>query len=118
MAYEKRTWVSGVTKCSAENFNHMEDGIETAQKGVDELNTNLPFQNTKVYTGTGANYIEIRISDYSNTVGKILVTAQNGDWTAFNAIPFGVVWMVDHYIVFFDRAIPSGQAIRINSVWL
>lgn len=41
MAYEKRTWVSGVTKCSAENFNHMEDGIETAQKGVDELNTNL-----------------------------------------------------------------------------
>lgn len=40
MAYEKRTWVSGVTKCSAENFNHMEDGIETAQKGVDELNTN------------------------------------------------------------------------------
>ena len=41
MAYEKRTWVSGVTKCSAENFNHMEDGIETAQKGVDELNTNI-----------------------------------------------------------------------------
>lgn len=41
MAYEKRTWVSGVTKCSAENFNHMEDGIETAQKGVDELNTKI-----------------------------------------------------------------------------
>lgn len=41
MAYEKRTWVSGVTKCSADNFNHMEDGIETAQKGVDELNTNI-----------------------------------------------------------------------------
>lgn len=39
MAYEKRTWVSGVTKCSAENFNHMEDGIAAAQNGVDELNT-------------------------------------------------------------------------------
>ena len=44
MAYEKRTWVSGVTKCSAENFNHMEDGIETAQKGVDELNTNYSYE--------------------------------------------------------------------------
>lgn len=44
MAYEKRTWVSGVTKCSAENFNHMEDGIETAQKGVDELNTNCSYE--------------------------------------------------------------------------
>ena len=45
MAYEKRTWVPGVTKCSAENFNHMEDGIETAQKGVDELNTNMKVLN-------------------------------------------------------------------------
>lgn len=44
MAYEKRTWVSGVTKCSADNFNHMEDGIETAQKGVDELNTNSSYE--------------------------------------------------------------------------
>ncbi len=49
MAYEKRTWVSGVTKCSAENFNHMEDGIETAQKGVDELNTNSIESNQMAY---------------------------------------------------------------------
>lgn len=48
MAYEKRTWVPGVTKCSAENFNHMEDGIETAQKGVDELNTNLLLRNITI----------------------------------------------------------------------
>lgn len=49
MAYEKRTWVPGVTKCSAENFNHMEDGIETAQKGVDELNTNSSGYNQMAY---------------------------------------------------------------------
>lgn len=50
MAYEKRTWVSGSTKCSAENFNHMEDGIETAQKGVDELNTKIKW--TNIYSGS------------------------------------------------------------------
>lgn len=55
MAYEKRTWVSGVTKCSAENFNHMEDGIETAQKGVDELNTNSIGYNQMAYV-TFASY--------------------------------------------------------------
>lgn len=41
MAYEKRTWVSGTTPCSAENFNHMEDGIAAANEGVDKLNTDL-----------------------------------------------------------------------------
>ena len=56
MAYEKRTWVSGVTKCSAENFNHMEDGIETAQKGVDELNTKLP-----IYSGLGTFDLSVKI---------------------------------------------------------
>lgn len=52
MAYEKQTWVSGVTKCSAENFNHMEDGIETAQKGVDELNTKLNNKYSRILIGS------------------------------------------------------------------
>ena len=56
MAYEKRTWVSGVTKCSAENFNHMEDGIETTQKGVDELNTNLLLKNISI--GKIINFVQ------------------------------------------------------------
>ena len=52
MAYEKRKWVSGVTKCSAENFNHMEDGIEMAQKGVDELNTKLNNKYGRILIGS------------------------------------------------------------------
>ena len=39
MAYEKRTWVSGTTPLSAENMNHMEEGIAAANEGVDKLNT-------------------------------------------------------------------------------
>ena len=44
MAYEKRTWVSGTTPLSAENMNHMEEGIAAANEGVDKLNTD----NTKI----------------------------------------------------------------------
>ena len=71
MAYEKRTWVSGVTKCSAENFNHMEDGIETAQKGVDELNTKLDR------TGTYASNIYLQIE--GGYTGSILIPLTNAD---------------------------------------
>ena len=41
MAYEKRTWVSGTTPLSAENMNHMEEGIAAANEGVDKLNTDI-----------------------------------------------------------------------------
>ena len=41
MAYEKRTWVSGTTPLSAENMNHMEEGIAAANEGVDKLNTDF-----------------------------------------------------------------------------
>ena len=39
MAYEKITWVSGTTPLSAENMNHMEEGIAASNEGVDKLNT-------------------------------------------------------------------------------
>lgn len=71
MAYEKRTWVPGVTKCSAENFNHMEDGIETAQKGVDELNTNISIEEKQLaivapnVDGTHAYATEIKKKIYA-----------------------------------------------------
>lgn len=35
MAYEKINWVSGETKLSADNFNHMEDGIAAAVPTVE-----------------------------------------------------------------------------------
>ena len=47
MAYEKRTWVSGNTPLSAENMNHMEEGIAAANEGVDKLNTDKSVTITK-----------------------------------------------------------------------
>lgn len=41
MAYTKKTWVSGETPCSSENFNHMEQGIADAHNKLDELNTKI-----------------------------------------------------------------------------
>lgn len=90
MAYEKRTWVPGVTKCSAENFNHMEDGIETAQKGVDELNTNLLLKNITMgkfinFAQTPRTLLESTGSN-SSPIGSIVVdlscfSADNSDTT-------------------------------------
>ena len=76
MAYEKRTWVSGVTKCSAENFNHMEDGIETAQKGVDELNTKL----TNGFVG-GASSGTTNINIDSSNSNYLIVVCTGDDFS-------------------------------------
>ena len=38
MAYEKKTWVKGSTPLSAENFNHIEQGISDAHTGLETLN--------------------------------------------------------------------------------
>lgn len=47
MAYTKKTWVSGETPCSSENFNHMEQGIADAHNKLDELNTKINAKTTK-----------------------------------------------------------------------
>lgn len=89
MAYEKQTWVSGVTKCSAENFNHMEDGIETAQKGVDELNTNMFKVFAPIYNGSVLQVaIKPGIYTYndgttdkpSNAVAGMVIVKEAGNW--------------------------------------
>lgn len=78
MDYEKRTWVPGVTKCSAENFNHMEDGIETAQKGVDELNTNIHTVDLAVSPNIGVNvYDAFTIPALKIAVVSLMIPAAN-----------------------------------------
>lgn len=71
MAYEKRTWVSGVTKCSAENFNHMENGIEMAQKGVDELNTKI--------NNTGESVASVLFGVQDHWVISTMIPLENAD---------------------------------------
>ena len=41
MAYIKKTWVKGNTPLSAENFNHMEQGIADAHKEITQLNSDM-----------------------------------------------------------------------------
>ena len=41
MAYTKKTWVKGSTPLSAENFNHMEQGIADAHTEITQLNSEL-----------------------------------------------------------------------------
>lgn len=45
MAYTKKTWVKGNTPLSAENFNHMEQGIADAHSSIAQLNSD------KTWTG-------------------------------------------------------------------
>lgn len=41
MAYTKKTWVKGSTPLSAENFNHMEQGIADAHSSIAQLNSDM-----------------------------------------------------------------------------
>lgn len=42
MAYEKQTWVDGVTPLDAVHLNHMEDGIAEADKAIGQLTEKIP----------------------------------------------------------------------------
>ena len=41
MAYTKKTWVSGETPLSAENMNHIEQGVADAHNDISSLNTKI-----------------------------------------------------------------------------
>lgn len=41
MAYTKKTWVSGETPLSAENMNHIEQGVADAHNDISSLNTKV-----------------------------------------------------------------------------
>ena len=43
MAYTKKTWVKGNTPLSAENFNHMEQGIADAHTDIAQLNSDKAY---------------------------------------------------------------------------
>lgn len=42
MAYEKQTWVDGVTPLDAEHLNHMEEGISQASAKTEEMEEKIP----------------------------------------------------------------------------
>ena len=61
MAYTKKTWVKGSTPLSAENFNHMEQGIADAHTEITQLNSDM----------SGFRFTWIRLSGTSNSDGII-----------------------------------------------
>lgn len=57
MAYTKKDWVSGETPLSAENMNHMEQGIADAHSDINSLNTKIALKSTTFAVNTGSAII-------------------------------------------------------------
>ena len=55
MAYTKKTWVKGNTPLSAENFNHMEQGIADAHSDIAQLNSDKENKSNKIFKNNGAS---------------------------------------------------------------
>ena len=54
MAYTKKTWVKGSTPLSAENFNHMEQGIADAHSSIAQLNSDMERTKNIVFQSCGS----------------------------------------------------------------
>lgn len=54
MAYTKKTWVKGSTPLSAENFNHMEQGIADAHTDIKQLNSDMERTKNIVFQSCGS----------------------------------------------------------------
>lgn len=67
MAYTKKTWVKGNTPLSAENFNHMEQGIADAHTDIAQLNSDI----------AGLQFDVIHLSGTTDEYGQIWVGAPN-----------------------------------------
>ena len=50
MAYTKKTWVKGSTPLSAENFNHMEQGIADAHTEITQLNSDYRYNHNRNFS--------------------------------------------------------------------
>lgn len=111
MAYTKKTWVSGETPCSSENFNHMEQGIADAHNKLDELNTKIVIENKVVTIDAGTDYSYI-----SYKTGYVL--------SAIHGITFkgvyttGIADTGSNYAVFFNTEPVSTADITLSLTWV
>jgi hypothetical protein len=86
MAYTKKTWVKGNTPLSAENFNHMEQGIADAHTDIAQLNSELlhysqiNFSNLEIQPNTD-KFIGIDIpSGYTLVSALASITGEYHSW--------------------------------------
>nr|DAY47652.1 MAG TPA: hypothetical protein [Caudoviricetes sp.] len=126
MAYTKKTWVKGSTPLSAENFNHMEQGIDDAHSSIAQLNSERAFL-SKVFSGTSnkmiywqrcqseiAKALGMQISDINNE--KLYIAACNGDWNAYQGLVTGAALQWDNTNLNINIGLSSDTngVVRIN----
>lgn len=126
MAYTKKTWVKGNTPLSAENFNHMEQGIADAHTDIAQLNSERAFL-SKVFSGTSnkmiywqrcqseiAEALGMQISDINNE--KLYIAACNGDWNAYQGLVTGAALQWDNTNLNINIGLSSDTngVVRIN----
>ena len=73
MAYTKKTWVKGSTPLSAENFNHMEQGIADAHTEITQLNSDKTWK--RIFNGKLSEEFTVP-SKYKEIVIQITIAYQ------------------------------------------
>lgn len=98
MAYTKKTWVKGNTPLSAENFNHMEQGIADAHTDIAQLNSDM----------SNLKFDIIRLSGTTDEYGQLWVGAPN--------IELDKVTYIDCLTSTFSRSIAPYGIINFESI--
>lgn len=98
MAYTKKTWVKGSTPLSAENFNHMEQGIADAHTDIKQLNSDM----------SNLKFDIIRLSGTTDEYGQLWVGAPN--------IELDKVTYIDCLTSTFSRSIAPYGIINLESI--
>lgn len=119
MAYTKKTWVKGSTPLSAENFNHMEQGIADAHSSIAQLNSDLKNSFVTHYaelTGTGNNYFYVDRREGYRLSSAILHVYDTG-YTRVESISQEVN-NENCYVIWTNISYPKDKKIGCDLVWI
>lgn len=119
MAYTKKTWVKGSTPLSAENFNHMEQGIADAHTEITQLNSDLKNALVTQYAelnGTGNNYFYVDRKQGYRLSSAILHVYDTG-YIRVEAISQEVN-NENCYVLWTNNSYPQNKKIGCDLVWI
>ena len=119
MAYTKKTWVKGNTPLSAENFNHMEQGIADAHTDIAQLNSDLKNALVTQYAelnGTGNNYFYVDRKQGYRLSSAILHVYDTG-YIRVEAISQEVN-NENCYVLWTNNSYPQNKKIGCDLVWI
>jgi hypothetical protein len=119
VAYTKKTWVKGNTPLSAENFNHMEQGIADAHTDIAQLNSDLKDALVTQYAelnGTGNNYFYVDRKQGYRLSSAILHVYDTG-YIRVEAISQEVN-NENCYVLWTNNSYPQNKKIGCDLVWI